>query len=295
MPAVVRGGRRQSAAQASRASSSNRKGGGNSARSARPAPATPGKLAAFGRVDASPVVVGACLAAGVVLLGAIMVTGERGARAGEFLHGRLSAATGAMGFKLLRVHVTGASPEAEAAVQQALSLSQGQSLIGIDLAAIRSDVEAVGWIKEARVVRLLPDTLIVDVREHDRLAVWQTGGRAYVIDAEGRVIPDADAGRFPQLPLIVGPGAEQAAAAILPLVRSRPRLMNRVEALVRVDQRRWDLRLKDGALIQLPAMNEEAALIRLDEIDARERLLDLGFSRVDLRTPEAVAVRPVGV
>jgi len=59
-----------------------------------------------------------------------------------------------------------------------------------------------------------------------------------------------------------------------------------------VDQRRWDLRLKDGGLIQLPAGQPEAALIRLDALDQRERLLDLGFARVDLRTPETVAVRP---
>ena len=68
--------------------------------------------------------------------------------------------------------------------------------------------------------------------------------------------------------------------------------MGRVDALVRVDERRWDLRLKDGSLIQLPAVGQEEALIRLDALDQRERLLDLGFARVDLRTPEEVAVRP---
>ena len=89
-------------------------------------------------------------------------------------------------------------------------------------------------------------------------------------------------------------GADAAAGEILPLLAQRPRLMSRIDALVRVDQRRWDLRLKDGGLIQLPATEQEAALIRLDALDQRERLLDLGFARVDLRTPEEVAVRPSG-
>ncbi len=90
----------------------------------------------------------------------------------------------------------------------------------------------------------------------------------------------------------MGKGAEAAAAAILPLIAERPRLAARLDALVRVDERRWDLRLKDGSLIQLPATQQEEALIRLDALDQRERLLDLGFARVDLRTPEEVAVRP---
>jgi hypothetical protein len=68
--------------------------------------------------------------------------------------------------------------------------------------------------------------------------------------------------------------------------------MSRLDAVVRVDERRWDLRLKDGSLIQLPAQNEDAALIQLDQLDQKNRLLDLGFQRVDLRDPETIAVRP---
>ena len=68
--------------------------------------------------------------------------------------------------------------------------------------------------------------------------------------------------------------------------------MERLEALVRVDDRRWDLRLKDGSLVQLPAIGEEEALIQLEQLDQRTRILELGFERVDLRNPDMVAVRP---
>jgi cell division protein FtsQ len=91
---------------------------------------------------------------------------------------------------------------------------------------------------------------------------------------------------------VVGKGADQAAAELLPLLAQRPRLMGRIDALIRVDERRWDLRLKDGSIIMLPAMGLDSALIRLDAMDQRERLLDLGFSRVDLRAEDSVAVRP---
>ena len=61
---------------------------------------------------------------------------------------------------------------------------------------------------------------------------------------------------------------------------------------MRVDDRRWDLRLKDGSLVQLPAVDEEAALIQLEQLDQRSRILELGFERIDLRDPTMVAVRP---
>jgi cell division protein FtsQ len=68
--------------------------------------------------------------------------------------------------------------------------------------------------------------------------------------------------------------------------------MARVDALVRVDGRRWDLRLKDGSLIQLPALGADSALIQLDQLDQKQRLLSLGFERIDLRDPDEVVVRP---
>jgi cell division protein FtsQ len=288
MPAVVRGGRRQSSVPApKRAAPRGQARGGP-----RNAPATPGKLAALGKLDLSPRAVIISIAAGCVVLAAVLATGARAERIGQsFSHGVDNVAV-SMGLKLNRVHITGASAEATPAIQRALDLHAGQPITSLDLDALRTQVEAVSWVNEARVVRLLPDMLIVEVREHDRLAVWQAGGTARVIDGHGRVIPGADASNYPKLPLVVGKGAETAAAAILPLIAERPRLAARLEALVRVDERRWDLRLKDGSLIQLPATQQEEALIRLDVLDQRERLLDLGFARVDLRTPDEVAVRP---
>ncbi|MBD3832664.1 cell division protein FtsQ/DivIB [Brevundimonas bullata] len=279
MPAVVRGGRRQG--------STKGKGQGS-----RKAPATPGKVAAIGRLDLSPRAVLISIVAGIVVLGGVLATGARAERISNSVSNKFDSVTSGMGLKVKQVHVTGASPEARAAIQQAVGVRADQPIVSLDLNAVRDRVQAVGWVKEARVVRLLPDTLIVDVKEHDRLAVWQTGGHAYVIDSRGQVIQGADAGRYPKLPLVVGKGADQTASEILPLLAQRPRLMARIEALVRVDERRWDLRLKDGSLIQLPAVDQDSALIRLDALDQRERLLDLGFARVDLRTPEEVAVRP---
>jgi len=292
MPAVVRGGRRQSSNQAPR-KSAPRKGAPRRGAS-RNAPATPGKMAALGRLDLSPRAVIISFAAGVVLVGAVLFTGARADRIGASVSSGVNNQLAGMGLALNRVHVTGASDEARPAIQAAIDLQRGQPITAVDLDAVRASVEQVGWVRSARVVRLLPDTLVVAVTEHDRLAVWQTGGRNYVVDGSGQVIPGADPGRYPRLPLVVGTGAAEAASDILPLLRQRPRLMSRVEALVRVDERRWDVRLRDGGVIQLPASNQEAALIQLDSMDQRERLLDLGFERVDLRAPDAVAVRPAG-
>jgi len=236
-------------------------------------------------VGLAVVVIGALAAAAVVLAH----RGEAHAPQQSTFIGRLVAP---LGFTLRRVEVEGAPDQAKAAILRAADLATGQPIVGIKLDDLRKRIEAAGWVKEAKVVRLLPDTLVIAVVPRTPLAVWQHLGVAKVVDSEGKIIGDADPGRFPDLPLVVGDGADQQAGAILPLLRGRPKLMGLMDALIRVDNRRWDLRLKDGAIVQLPAVGEDSALIQLDQLDQKERVLDLGFERIDLRDPDMVAVRP---
>ena len=278
MPAVVRGGRRQSSGGARPAKAAPRRG-----RGARPAGGVPGKLAAIGRLEISPRGVAIALAAGAVTLALVLAGGSKADDAARGLNDAWGRATAGMGLKLKRVRIEGASDAVKPQIAAAL-----------DLDAVRDRVRGVGWVREARVVRLYPDLLLVQVAEHDRLAVWRDGDRTWVIDGQGAPIRGADPAAHAELPLVVGSGAGPAAGAVLKLVSERPRLAGRLDALIRVDERRWDLRLKDGSLIRLPADDEEAALIAFDQLDASRRLLDLGFEVVDLRRPGAVAIRARG-
>jgi cell division protein FtsQ len=232
---------------------------------------------------------------GVAVAGVLAIALATDHRGGRILAAAGDAAveTAAQaGFRVETVRLEGATPQSSADILRAAALAKGAPLFSLDLAAARGRVEQVGWVKSARVIRLFPDSVVISVDERRLLAVWEHGGHVGVIDAAGVIAPEADPGKFAGLPLVVGDGANLAAAAILPLIQSRPRLAERLDALVRVDDRRWDLRLKGDEIVQLPASDEEAALIRLDQLDQQSRILDLGFSRIDLRDPEMVAVRP---
>jgi cell division protein FtsQ len=231
----------------------------------------------------------AVLAAGVL---AALFTGHRAEHLTALAKQEAAARLAGAGFRVKALHVQGASPLSKADIAAAAAITPGEPTLGVDLNLLRERVERVGWVKSVRVIRLLPDTIVVAVDERPPAAVWQHAGRTRVIDAFGQPIVEANAALFTQLPLIVGAGADVAAPSILPAIAQRPRLAARVEALVRVDNRRWDLRLKDGGLVQLPAVGEDAALIQLDQLDGRQRILDLGFERIDLRDPAMVAVRP---
>ena len=287
MPAVIRGAARgQGRAPAK---------GGGARRGATKATYAPSKLKGAGAVGLDHRA--ALWAALGLLCLVLLLTVFTGGRL-QMLGGSIAAAVdrqfAGFGFKVKSVTVQGGSPFSTPYVLQASGLTQGEPILGLNLEQVREHVEQVGWIKSAKVIRLLPDSLVIAVTERPRLAVWQHGDQTSVVDKDGQIIPEADAGLFSDLPLIVGEGANEAVAAMLPEVVARPSLMGRLEALVRVDGRRWDLRLKDGGIIQLPAAREDSALIQFDQLEQKSRLLETGFDRVDLRDSEMITVRPRG-
>ncbi len=253
----------------------------------------PAKLGAVKGVGLPPqIALGvAALAVAVALIGAL-VAEHRGQTLAAGAGSAMDRVFVGLGLKISNLTIQGATAMAQPDIVAAAQIYKDQPILGVDLAAVRARVEHVGWVKQARVVRLLPDTIVIAITQRPTLAVWQHQGRTQVIDNDGVAIAEADPSKFSDLPLVVGEGANDAAAAILPLVRSRPRLTQRLDALVRVDNRRWDLRMSDGGLIQLPPTGEDSALIQLDQLDQKSRILELGFARIDLRDPELVAVRP---
>jgi cell division protein FtsQ len=232
---------------------------------------------------------------GVIGAAALLAIAVGGARSTERGTASIVAhLSTALGFRLNHLTIKGGDANSTAAIASATALKPGDPTLAVDLDRLRERVEAVGWVKTARVQRLLPDTIVVAVQPRPLLAVWQHDSAANVIDASGAVIPEAQVAGFPDLPLVVGEGANESAAEILPLITARPRLMARVDAFQRVDGRRWRLKLKDGGVIELPAKGEDSALITFDQLDARSHLLELGFDRVDLRDPSATDVRMKG-
>ena len=294
MPAAMRGGSRVSAKPRAKTPPSTKKSPAVRARGTNAY--APAKLRAAEGVGLSAT--HALLAAVCVLIMAViatLATGGRAQRLGDMAHAAVGSKFATLGFKLKTVRVLGASKTATADILKIAGLKADLPLFGVDLEALRTKIEMVGWVKSVRVVRLLPDTLVLQVEERRQLAVWQHAGVSRVIDERGQIIAEADARQYTGLPLIVGDGANLAAAPILTAVTQRPLLANRVDALIRVDGRRWNLRLKDGSLILLPATSQDAALIALELLETKSRILELGFERIDLRNPDVVAVRPCAV
>ena len=129
------------------------------------------------------------------------------------------------------------------------------------------------------------------LEERQPLALWQSDRVLWVIDADGVVLTEDGLEAYAALPLVVGLGAPDHAAPLLEKLASQPAIARRVEAAIRVSERRWDLRLDNGVNVRLPESGIDAALLRLSEIEANNGLLDRDIVAIDLRIGDRLVVQ----
>ena len=176
-------------------------------------------------------------------------------------------------------------------VREAVGVRRGDPTLGFSPQEARARLETIAWIERAHVERHLPGTIRVVVEERRPFAIWQRDNRFSVIDREGRVVATDNIGAFGRLPVVVGSGAERAAAPMVDLLRGAPEVEGRVHALVRVGERRWNLRLRSGADVLLPEGHEAEAVTRLAELQASKQLLDRPLLAIDMRQPDKLVLR----
>ena len=225
---------------------------------------------------------------GLAATGAVHALG-----AGANFRERLASVGARMGLKVTRIVVEGQNKTPDGLLRAALGVHAGDPILAFSLADARARLETINWVKSATVERRLPGTVVVQLTERSPFAVWQTEGRFVLIDRTGDVVTDSDVAAFSgQLPLVVGVGAPAAAQALMDALATQPALRERVTAAVRVGERRWNLRMNNGADVLLPEGAEVRALAKLAELQNSLALLDRPLQVVDLRLPDRLVLRP---
>lgn len=222
--------------------------------------------------------------AGVALV-ALDVPAKVGHAAGE--------AVGNAGFRVKSVDVQGIKRMDPKPVYEIALGQKTTAMPLVDVEAIRHELLSYGWVKDARVSRRFPDTLVVDIVERTPSALWQDDTRLSLIDAEGVVLDRVPVSQMPDLPLLIGKGANRQSVPLDSLLAKAPAIKAQLVSAIWVGGRRWDLALQSGETLALPEGQQaaETALTRFAKMDKTSGLLGRGIVRFDLRVPGKMIVR----
>ncbi len=195
------------------------------------------------------------------------------------------------GFAVNRVTIEGQDRTSNASIVTALGLDRDTSTLAFDTAAAQDRLEKLPMVRSAQVMRLLPSQLHVVLEERVPYAVWQHNSALLLVDQDGTVIETLHGRTDTGFPLIVGEGAAKHARDLLDELAHWPKIKNKVQAAIRVADRRWNLKLQNGMEIRLPEGDTSRALKKVDQLNAKHKILSGDAVAVDLRLPDRVTIR----
>lgn len=124
-------------------------------------------------------------------------------------------------FFLTTVEIKGNSRVTSREVLESADLEKGANILALSIDAIEEALALNPWVEQTSVKRVLPDTLVIGVKEKVPAFWLLHEGKLHYADALGRVIAPVEPGKFASLPMLeVEPGAEDSTAALPDLLKS---------------------------------------------------------------------------
>ncbi|MCE2927536.1 MAG: cell division protein FtsQ/DivIB [Rickettsiales bacterium] len=187
------------------------------------------------------------------------------------------------GFDLENLYLEGRSRTPMAEIEAAIGMKPGSPILQASLDDMRARLEKIPSVKQAAVERSLPGTLHIRIVEREPVALWQHKGKQVLVDDNGVVMEGVSLASYPNVPLVIGPDAPKHVMEAISLLSAEPKLAERVVAAVRVGERRWNIRLKNGLEVRLPEHDAMSAWNKLAELEETQQLLSRNVHVIDLR------------
>jgi cell division protein FtsQ len=203
---------------------------------------------------------------------------------------QLAAVASDAGFQVRRVDVRGVENLNELKVYEAALAQRDQPMPSVDVAALRDRLLELSWVKDARVSRQLPDTLVIDIVERQPHAVLRKQDRLVLIDETGHELEPISVGQARGKLMVSGPGAARQMKDLAALLEAAPALKPQVQEAQWIGNRRWDLKFKTDQVLALPegGKNAAAALVSFARLDGTNRLIGGKVAAFDMRAGDRI-------
>ncbi len=195
-------------------------------------------------------------------------------------------------FLITEIAVPDVSADLAEQIREASFVRPPVNSLEVSVVAVRDRVEALAAVERAR-VRALPDG-VLEIRAIERIpvVVWRGEGGVLLLDHNGVRVAEVDSRlRRPDLPLVVGAGADAHIPEALAILDAAGPIASRIRGLVRQGERRWDVVLDRDQAVLLPEAEPLAAMKRVIAIEMAEELFDRDLSIVDMRDPARPMLR----
>lgn len=196
-----------------------------------------------------------------------------------------------LGIGIEQVTLAGHNSTSDADIFEVLKLEKVPSFLTLNAIEREERLKKLPWVKEASIKRIWPNQVAISIKEREPFGIWQLENKAFLIDEEGRTLGPLKNDVDLHLPRFAGQGASSHASDFWSLIQSYPQIRDKIDYAEFVNNRRWSLKLKEGALIDLPTEGEGSALSLLASHPRLHALLNESSCNLDLRFTDRIILR----
>lgn len=193
-------------------------------------------------------------------------------------------------FALKKIEFDGNEQIPEVLLLKASKLRYKDSVLSANISDVKDRLEKISWVKSVAVQRKLPGKISVRIAERTPIAIFQSQHKLRLVDGDGVVLDNDGIGKFNNLPIIAGEGAEKEVFNFLQSIDKFPKIRKQLIFAVRVGQRRWNIRINKGVIVKFPERGLIQALGILDEISDSNGFFNDDIASLDLRIPDRIII-----
>lgn len=193
--------------------------------------------------------------------------------------------------KLSRVHTISVSADEHnkdlTFIAAAAAVAPNTSAYSINLSDINQRIKSVSGVKDCAVHRRPNGNLAVRVKLYHPVALWTDGKNYFPVSADGTIVKQPVSERTEGNILFRG----NLPKNISGITRAANNLVDIIDYLEWVENRRWTIHTKNGIAIFLPEKNPEDAIGSLIILNKDHQILSKNIQVLDMRDSSRILVR----
>ena len=193
------------------------------------------------------------------------------------------------GFILQKVEIFGIENLARDNILKIVHSQNTSNIFDINLLKLYNELSSNTWVKSLHIERVLPDTIKINIKEKQPIAILQNEKGNSLITKKGKIISYSNINKFKNdLPIICGDNSNKNAYAILQIMERDKDFSKHIWSLNYINKRRWNLHFNQGLIILLPAKKIVDAWDKIVTLQKRYNILNLGLIEIDVRNPNLI-------
>jgi cell division protein FtsQ len=169
-------------------------------------------------------------------------------------------------------------------------IDKTEPIMYLSLSKLVNNIQSVSkWIKNVSVHRVLPNTIRINIEEHEPFAIWKDNNKTSVIDSEGKVIVDHYL--IDGLVVVSGQNSLSNLKFIKDTLENKTQLSSQISSFIFVGNRRWDIILNNVLTVKLPEDNPHSAWDYLNHLQNTTDFTLNDWSIIDMRITDKIFVK----